>query len=797
MPMPVPPSPPLRVPARRSLGRDALWMASLALAYFLAVELGLHFPFAPHILAPVWPAGGVALAALLIAPRRLWPAILLILFLTDLAADLLAGWRLLQNLGFAAVNVVAALACGSFIRYRCGASVRFARVKEVLTLIFCVTAVNACTSFLGARVAAPGNSSPFGSLWTTLWISDGLGMLLIAPLILAWQDLGRRFRLPRWDRMFERILFMSIWCAAVLVVSFADGSAHPYGAYFGAFPYMLVALICWPALRFGQRTVTLALLVLGALVFAGKTVSTEPLLWASGSQLQRLLAVQVYLAFLAATGLLLSACFTEAVSATRSAQEAHARLRALADHIPNGWVYEVLRERDGSVRFLYGSSGIESLTGVTAEEVVQDATVLPGLIVEEDRMAFAAAEQAANRQMRVFDIELRQRRRDGQVRWMHISASPRHLADGRTLWDGLQMDITTRKTAEARLRDYEKVVEGVPEQIAVIDRQYQYLIANQAFLAYRGLRREQVVGHLVSELLGQDAIATLTKGKMDECFAGHVVNYERELTFPALGRRDILASYFPIEGPAGVDRIAMVLEDITERKRAERVLQRSFEQLHALTAQLQSLREQERATLARELHDRLGQSLTAVKIDLAALKTMPGRDQQRQRIDDLSGLLDQTIHSVRRISTELRPGILDDLGLVAALEWGAEEFQARTGIDCLLSVSTLVAAIDAEAATALFRIFQETLTNIAQYAGATRVRAVLFEDSGHLTLEIRDNGRGIREDQLSAACSLGILGMRERASLLGGDLTFGGDAESGTLVRVRIPTDRRKAVVVG
>jgi PAS domain S-box-containing protein len=494
--------------------------------------------------------------------------------------------------------------------------------------------------------------------------------------------------------------------------------------------------------------------------------------------------------------LLLSASFTEAVSATRSAREAHARLQSLADHIPNGWVYQIMRDRDGNMRFLYGSAGIESLTGVPVEEVLRHAAVLYGLVLEEDRAALDAAEEASARYLRVFDIEVRQRRRDGQVRWMHISSTPRRLGDGSTLWDGIQLDITARKNAEARLRDYEKAVEGVSEQIAVIDRKYHYLIANQAFLDYRGLRREQVVGHLVSEVLGQDAMAALT-GKLDECFEGRAVQYEWESAFPGLGRRDISASYYPIEGPAGVDRIAMVLEDITERKRAERDLQRSFEQLHALTAQLQSVREEERASLARELHDRLGQSLTAVKIDLAALKAMPGRDQQLQRIDDLSGLVDETIHSVRRISTELRPGILDDLGLVAALEWGAEEFQARTGIECLVSAPAPDAAIDADSATALFRIFQETLTNVVRHAGASRVRAVLSEDAGHLTLEVRDNGRGIREDQLSAAGSLGILGMRERASLRGGDLIIAGDDQGGTTVRVRIPVNRAKAVAIG
>jgi signal transduction histidine kinase len=274
---------------------------------------------------------------------------------------------------------------------------------------------------------------------------------------------------------------------------------------------------------------------------------------------------------------------------------------------------------------------------------------------------------------------------------------------------------------------------------------------------------------------------------MDECFQGKVVKYELAVAYSKTGLRDLIATYTPIEGPAGVDRIAAALEDITDRKRAERELQRSFQELHALTARLESIREEERTTLARELHDRLGQALTAIRIDLAALRTIPGRKEQLQRIDAISGLVEETIHVVRRISTGLRPGILDDLGLAATVEWAAEEFQARTGIVCQVGAAGTNPAIDPERATALYRIFQEALTNIARHAGATQVTIGLVQNDSYLSLEVRDNGRGIAAEQLSASGSLGILGMRERAMLLGGEFTIAGDPLRGTTLRVRIP----------
>ena len=262
------------------------------------------------------------------------------------------------------------------------------------------------------------------------------------------------------------------------------------------------------------------------------------------------------------------------------------------------------------------------------------------------------------------------------------------------------------------------------------------------------------------------------------------------------GRRDLFVTYFPIEGRTGVDRLAVVLEDITERKRTERESQHSLLELQALNAQLQSVREEERTRLARELHDELGQSLTAIKIGLAALRTAPGQGLHSQGVDGIISLVDETIHSVRRISTELRPGILDHLGLAAAVEWAAEEFQSRTGILCQLSLPGADLAIGAELATAFFRIFQEALTNIARHAGATRVSVSLSQQNGDVLLEVCDNGRGIRPDQHPGPKSLGILGMRERTLLLGGEFFIAGAPGGGTTVRVRIP-GRRSAAVGG
>jgi len=245
----------------------------------------------------------------------------------------------------------------------------------------------------------------------------------------------------------------------------------------------------------------------------------------------------------------------------------------------------------------------------------------------------------------------------------------------------------------------------------------------------------------------------------------------------------------PIVGENGelVEFIGTAM-DVTALKRAEEERQRSFEQLRALAARQQSVREEERTRVAREIHDQLGQALTAIKIEFASfIHDLPTQYRRSSKTESILQLVSNTIESVRRISTELRPGILDDLGLVAAVEWAAEEFEARTGITVNLDLPQDDIVTDQERATALFRIFQETLTNVARHARASDVSVRLAEQNGNLILQVRDDGVGMSEQQLSGNRIFGIVGMRERAALLGGELKLSTVPGEGVAVEVHIP----------
>ncbi len=244
-----------------------------------------------------------------------------------------------------------------------------------------------------------------------------------------------------------------------------------------------------------------------------------------------------------------------------------------------------------------------------------------------------------------------------------------------------------------------------------------------------------------------------------------------------------------------VRRALREAQERSDRQLAEVKLRESHKQLRALSVYLQHVREEERTRIAREVHDELGQALTSCKLSASWLAGRLPRSQKElcEKAERLSTDIDSTIQTVRRISTELRPGILDYLGLAAALEWQAQEFQNRTGIRCHVSTHLNGPPLDPELTTTFFRIFQETLTNVIRHAEATDVDVNLKEESARIILEVKDNGRGISREEISDPRSMGLLGMRERAALLGGDFRIqpvrGG---KGTRACVAIPRRQRQ-----
>lgn len=254
-----------------------------------------------------------------------------------------------------------------------------------------------------------------------------------------------------------------------------------------------------------------------------------------------------------------------------------------------------------------------------------------------------------------------------------------------------------------------------------------------------------------------------------------------------------------IDSDGRIAGMIQVSTDVTQRKLAELQLEDSREQLRALAARLQSVREEERKGVSRDIHDELGQVLTGLKMELAWMRARlsgaepVAREPLLEKIALLGSLIDASAGTIRRLCAELRPGILDDLGLAAAIDWQAREFSRRTGIKCRVTSQPKDLCLDPDSSTAVFRIFQEILTNVARHARGTRVTAHLTQDETAFVLEAKDDGCGIPPERLSGVNSLGLLGMRERAMALGGRIEFAGRKNGGTTVTLTVPYKQPEA----
>jgi signal transduction histidine kinase len=254
---------------------------------------------------------------------------------------------------------------------------------------------------------------------------------------------------------------------------------------------------------------------------------------------------------------------------------------------------------------------------------------------------------------------------------------------------------------------------------------------------------------------------------------------------------------FPIESTIsqtlvdGKPQLTAVLRDITQRRRAEEELREMNRQLRSLSASLQEVREQERSRIAMELHDDLGQQLTGLKLELSWLggRMKEGRQATPEEVGAMRQLLDTAIASVRRIATDLRPPILDDLGFGEAVKWQTAEFAKRSGLDISLDLQAQALVEDDLVATALFRVVQESLTNVARHAGATQVKVSLTADESNLLLTVSDNGAGI-DAASGKGNGIGLVSMRERATALGGKFNIAGVPGAGTTIAVTLPLTR-------
>lgn len=335
------------------------------------------------------------------------------------------------------------------------------------------------------------------------------------------------------------------------------------------------------------------------------------------------------------------------------------------------------------------------------------------------------------------------------------------------------------------------ILNNIPDQAWLKDTESRYILVNEAFMAACGRTEAEIIGRTPDKVWASEwgrvylatdraVVASGVRRRYEESRPGpdgtpHWFDTVKMPVHDAHGR---------IVGTVGISR------DITDRKRSEMALLDSRAQLRQLSAYLQTVREAERTRLSRELHDELGQWLGGLRLGLSYLETQPDASahDRAAHIQMLKDLVDETIDAVHRIAADLRPAVLDELGLHAALEWLTETFSQRHGLPCeLVMPQTVTACLDSECSTAIFRIVQESLTNASRHGQPSYVRVVFDLREGHCHVSIADDGRGMDAAQASHGQRLGLMGMRERALMLGGAFDIESAPGQGTRVSVRIP----------
>jgi len=360
--------------------------------------------------------------------------------------------------------------------------------------------------------------------------------------------------------------------------------------------------------------------------------------------------------------------------------------------------------------------------------------------------------------------------------------------------------VSARRRAEdaanRALTEVDQVFETAADGMRIVDKDFRVLRANDTFTELVGLSKDEIIGKKCHEVFWGDRCDTAGCPLTRVLDGDQYVEYDADKVRPDGVSVPCIVSATPFNRPDGtIVGIVEDFKDISERKRSERNLKETGERLRELTAHLQSIREEERSRIAREIHDELGQVLTALSLDLRWLhKRLPkelGDLQEKTRT--MGELITTTVGSVSRICSELRPAILDDVGLSAAIEWQAGEFTSRTGIPCNIQTDPQEIRLSEELSVAIFRIFQETLTNIVRHAKASEVDVQLRLTPGDFSMRVSDDGVGMDISGPQKGDSFGLLGVKERVRGFGGELTFGTGDKGGACLDVVIPTSELAA----
>lgn len=462
--------------------------------------------------------------------------------------------------------------------------------------------------------------------------------------------------------------------------------------------------------------------------------------------------------------------------------------------------FAALWELDAELRYAFVSDRHQEITGLKPGDVLgRTYAEIHEPRIDGDPAPFREHLAVLRRQRDFRGFTCAFRRRAGEVRWIRSNGHAVFDATGqfrgyRAVTEDATEEIQARRRAERTDATLLGALESLTEAFVLHDAEDRLVVCNSVYREIHGYNYDLLIPGSIFE---ERVRAAVQRGAIPAAEGN-----EEQWIQQRLGRHRNPCGIFEQQLDDG--RWLQVSErrtsdggcvgvhtDITETRRRHEEVRVSREQLRNLNERLQAVREDERALIAREIHDELGQAMTAMRMDLACIRTaVPVTDITAERFDALEGLVDGTLDTIRRIAMRLRPAMLDDLGLQAAIEWQVQEFAHRANCQCECDLRAHDLDPDRERDIAVFRILQEALTNVARHSEASRVWVSLWlSDAGELILEVIDDGKGIRPEDIDDTHSLGIIGMRERGGALGGQVFLECAPAGGTVARLCLPLD--------
>ncbi len=549
--------------------REWVPTALLVALYFAAYEIAFRFPVPGELFATFWPPSGIALGGMLLLPRKKWPIALAAFAIVGGIADVLENrWSLGEIAGFLLANGLETGISAWCITAMCGHDVRFSRTREIFALATAVLGINAATAALGAFTFYWGSGGDIFSLWRSWFMADGFGMLLITPLLVVWgKSLPAVKSLPR---AAEALIFFLL-LGSLAWVLFATNLPENF---FLLRPYLLFAMMTWASMRLGMHGVTLACASIA--VFSLGFRGSSPLIFAMGdTEAQRLISIEMFIAALSFVGFLLTVTYSQLRSTERLARSGQERLNSIADNIPGGVVFQLRRDKYGQSNLTYLSGGLTAILQLTHDAVIGRKFLFDGMYLENGQELIERAIQASTRDLSPLDVEVQVLLPDNTPHWFHVTAKPKRLGDGTTVWHGLALDVTVRKNADEALRAKElrlrTLVENMPA--GALLRMGEDIFFNPEAARIVGYFPEELptLTDWFAALYGPDTARIRDAYELDRS-AGFPESRTVEIT-----RKDRQRRKVNFKGQlVGEERLEIwVLQDVTEREVAEQRLRAS------------------------------------------------------------------------------------------------------------------------------------------------------------------------------------------------------------------------------